>query len=71
WWNQIANKVDRAKNLSVFNLPSATSQVLGKLAQRNMQLQCTIQDAQAWINGDGESILIDLKTLKEQTPAFR
>jgi uncharacterized protein YaeQ len=71
WWNQIANKVDRAKNLSVFNLPSATSQVLGKLAQRNMQLQCTIQDAQAWINGDGESILIDLKTLKEQTQAFR
>ncbi len=64
WWNQIANKVERAKNLSVFNLPAATSLSLAKLAQRNMQLQCTIQDAQVWINGDGESLLIDLQTLK-------
>jgi uncharacterized protein YaeQ len=67
WWNQIANKVDRAKNLSVFNLPAATSQALAKLAQRNMQLQCTIQDAQVWINGDGESIQIDLTALKKSS----
>jgi uncharacterized protein YaeQ len=71
WWNQIANKVDRAKNLSVFNLPSATSQLLEKLAQRSMEIQCTIQDAQAWINGGGESILMDMKTLKEPASAFR
>ncbi|MDO9422143.1 MAG: YaeQ family protein [Herminiimonas sp.] len=71
WWNQIANKVDRAKNLSVFNLPAATSQALAKLAQRNMQLQCTIQDAQVWINGDGESLLIDLQTLKVPADAAK
>lgn len=71
WWNQIANKVDRAKNLSVFNLPAATSQALAKLAQRNMQLQCTIQDAQVWINGDGESLLIDLQTLKVPVDAAK
>ncbi|WP_076594174.1 YaeQ family protein [Herminiimonas arsenitoxidans] len=71
WWNQIANKVDRAKNLSVFNLPAATSQALAKLAQRNMQLQCTIQDAQVWINGDGESIQIDLTCLKAPANAAR
>lgn len=65
WWSQIAAKVERAKNLSVFNLPAATSQALTKLAQRNMQLQCTIQDGQIWINGDGESLQIDLQTLKE------
>jgi uncharacterized protein YaeQ len=71
WWNQIANKVDRAKNLSVLNLPAATSQALAKLAQRNMQLQCTIQDAQVWINGDGESLLIDLQTLKVPADATK
>lgn len=71
WWNQIANKVDRAKNLSVFNLPAATSQALAKLAQRNMQLQCTIQDAQVWINGEGESIQIDLTCLKAPANAVR
>lgn len=71
WWNQIASKVDRAKNLSVFNLPAATSQALAKLAQRNMQLQCTIQDGQVWINGEGESIQIDLVQLKAPANAAR
>jgi uncharacterized protein YaeQ len=71
WWNQIASKVDRAKNLSVFNLPAATSQALAKLAQRSMQLQCTIQDAQVWINGEGESIQIDLTCLKAPANAAR
>ncbi len=71
WWNQIASKVDRAKNLSVFNLPAATSQTLAKLAQRSMQLQCTIQDGQVWINGEGESIQIDLIQLKAPADAAR
>jgi uncharacterized protein YaeQ len=71
WWNQIASKVDRAKNLSVFNLPAATSQALAKLAQRSMQLQCTIQDGQVWINGEGESIQIDLVQLKAPADAAR
>lgn len=71
WWNQIASKVDRAKNLSVFNLPAATSQTLTKLAQRSMQLQCTIQDGQVWINGEGESIQIDLIQLKAPADAAR
>ncbi|HEY8097482.1 MAG TPA: YaeQ family protein, partial [Methylobacter sp.] len=44
WWNQINSRIERAKNLTVVNLPSATSMALAKLAQRNMQLQCTIQD---------------------------
>jgi uncharacterized protein YaeQ len=65
WWGQIAGKIERARNLSVFNLPAATSQALAALAQRNMQLQCTIQDAQVWINGGGESLLIDLQALKQ------
>jgi uncharacterized protein YaeQ len=71
WWNQITSKVERAKNLSVFNLPAATSQALAKLAQRNMQLQCTIQDGQVWINGEGESIQIDLIQLKAPADAAR
>ena len=71
WWNQIASKVDRAKNLSVYNLAAATSQALARLAQRNMQLQCTIQDGQVWINGEGESIQIDLAQLKAPANAAR
>tara|TARA_R110001599_G_scaffold64023_3_gene178986 strand:- start:613132 stop:613686 length:555 start_codon:yes stop_codon:yes gene_type:complete len=71
WWRQIASKVERAKNLCVINVSAETSQQLATLAQRNMQLQCTIQDAQIWINGEGESILIDMHVLKETADSHR
>ncbi|MEO6354836.1 MAG: YaeQ family protein [Burkholderiaceae bacterium] len=64
WWSQIGNRLDRARNLTVFNLPTATSQALQKLAQRNMQLQCTIQDGQIWMTGGDETVQIDLETFK-------
>ena len=47
------------------NIPSSTSQDLAKFAQRNMQLQCTIQDGQIWLSGGDESILVELETFKE------
>jgi uncharacterized protein YaeQ len=65
WWKQINSRLDRAKNLQVKNIPSSTSQALAKLAQRNMQLQCTIQDGQIWLSGGDESILVELETFKE------
>ena len=64
WWNQIGSRIDRAKNLTVFNLPSTTSVALEKLAQRNMQLQCTIQDGQIWITGNDETVQVDLTMVK-------
>jgi uncharacterized protein YaeQ len=64
WWSQISTKVDRARNLTVLNLPATNSLALSKLAHRNMQLQCTIQDGQVWISGDGETVQLDLVTLK-------
>jgi uncharacterized protein YaeQ len=64
WWNQIGSRIDRAKNLTVFNLPPTTSAALEKLAQRNMQLQCTIQDGQIWITGNDETVQVDLTMVK-------
>ena len=49
WWKQLANKVDRAKNVSVVNIDAESSAQLEKMAQRSMQLQCTIQDGQIWL----------------------
>ena len=54
WWGQIASRLERARNLTVLNVPSATAQELGRLAQRTMRLQCTIQDQNVWLT-DGES----------------
>lgn len=64
WWNQISSRIERAKNLTVINLPASVSLTLAKLAQRNMQLQCTIQDGQTWITANGETVQIDLTTVK-------
>jgi uncharacterized protein YaeQ len=72
WWGQIASKVARAKNLAVFNLHAATSQALAALAKRSMQLQCSIQDGQLWINSEeGSSVQIDLTALKSADEATR
>ena len=49
WWQQIASKLHRFDNLSVIHLPADVSRKLSALAQRNMQLQCTIQDGVVWL----------------------
>ncbi len=54
WWKQLASKIDRARNVSVVNIDPESSAALEKMAQRTMQLQCTIQDGQIWLT-DGET----------------
>ena len=54
WWKQLANKVDRARNVSVVNIDADASAALEKMAQRSIQLQCTIQDGQICLT-DGTS----------------
>lgn len=44
WWNQIRDKMQRLKNLTVLNLAPAETVALAKLASRNLDIQCTIQD---------------------------
>lgn len=68
WWNQISGKLERAKNLAVFQIEPADSQVLASFAQRSMQLQCTIQDGEVWLNSEGETLAIRLTCLKEAAP---
>lgn len=65
WWNQIAAKLDRAKNLQVVNIASVSSNALAKLAQRNMQLQCTVQEGQIWLSGGEETVQLEPEFLKQ------
>jgi len=53
WWNAIATKLTRARNLAVWRVDAAQSQELATLAQRSMQLQVTVQDGTVWV-GDGQ-----------------
>ena len=64
WWKALANKVERAKNLTVINLPSEATEQLARMAQRTMQLQCTIQDSQIWLTDGTETVLIEREVFK-------
>ncbi len=56
WWEQIGAKLDRTQNLAVIDLPAEATRAMAALAQRNMRLQCTIQDGLVWLdNGQGNA----------------
>ena len=54
WWKGLSNKVNRLRNLQVWEIPRAQSQALAAMCQRSMSLQFTIQDGQVWVT-DGQA----------------
>ena len=63
WWQQTAGKVSGQKNLRVLSLSPADSAALTALAQRNMRLQCTIQDGVVWLGSDDSHVELTPKIL--------
>lgn len=64
WWQTAEAKLARAKNLSVRRISGSGEPALAQLAQRTMQLHCTIQDGQVWL-GDGErTVAVELRVLR-------
>ena len=61
WWKQAGEKLARSGNLSVIELPQAATQAMAKLAERNMKLNCTIQDGQVWLAGPDESVQVGVE----------
>lgn len=64
WFAQNSAQFERQKNLSIINLPVASTQALAKLAQRSMNLQCTIQDDQVWLSDGTESVQVERAVMK-------
>ena len=69
WWKPIAGKLERARNLAVWSIPAEASQILAKLATRNMQLQCTIQEGQIWMSDNSETVQIEPVAWKAESTA--
>ncbi len=65
WFAQNSAQFERLKNLTVINLPQESTRALARLAQRTMQLQCTIQDGQVWLSDGHDSVQVEWVTLKE------
>ena len=51
----------------MINLPTESTRAIAKLAQRNMQLQCTIQDGQVWLSDGNDSVQVERVVLKTGT----
>ncbi|MDT8386305.1 MAG: YaeQ family protein [Thiogranum sp.] len=60
WWQQVRGALQRFDNLTVFDIAPAIAQALARLAQRSMQLQCTIQDGQMWLSDGRETIEVNI-----------
>jgi uncharacterized protein YaeQ len=59
WWRGIESKLTRPQNLSIFRLPTSAAQALIPMAQRNMQLQATIQEGVLTLSDD--KVHVDLE----------
>ena len=62
WWQQNKLALHRQDKLTVINLSAEDSRALADLAARGMQLQCTLQDGEAWLIVDGENTRITPET---------
>jgi uncharacterized protein YaeQ len=71
WFAQNSTQFERLKNLTVINLPVESTRAIAKLAQRTMQLQCTIQDGQIWLSDGTESVQVEKVFLKAMATEHR
>ena len=69
WWGGIETRLTRARNLNVLSIPPTQSQALAALAQRTMQLQCSVQDGSVWIADARQQVQVDITRLMGADPA--
>jgi uncharacterized protein YaeQ len=63
WWSKEGPGLARLERLQVFALDAAQSAALAEMADRGMDLQCTIQDAHALLSDGSTTISIEPRLL--------
>jgi uncharacterized protein YaeQ len=69
WWGKVGGEVARCENLTVVRLPAAACRDLAKQADRNMKLNCTIQEGQVWLADANDSVLLEPVSLQSAVPS--
>ncbi|AHE98932.1 YaeQ family protein [Thioalkalivibrio paradoxus] len=64
WWRQHHEALSGQPNLSVLSLAPEASAALAALAERNMEVQCTIQDSLVWFTCAGTTIELHPEPLR-------
>jgi uncharacterized protein YaeQ len=68
WWGQNQAALEKLDNLSVYAIPTEVSDVIKKLVERNMRLDCTIQEGGMWLSrGAGDTLHFEPQVLKVAT----
>ena len=63
WWDSMADKVSKAKNLSIFAIDPASSRALQCFADRSIEMQVTVQDGEVWVRNDRHEVCVNLSQL--------
>ena len=63
WWEQNRSTLEKLSNLTVLRISADELQALAGLAERSMNLQCTIQDGVAWLGDDRQHLELRPKIL--------
>ncbi|MBL8435095.1 MAG: YaeQ family protein [Zoogloea sp.] len=63
WWQKDAASLSRLPKLRVLALAQEDSRALAGLAERNMELSCTVQDGQIWFSSGDTTLSITLRSV--------
>jgi uncharacterized protein YaeQ len=67
WWDGIANKLTRARNLKVISFPSEQANELTKLVERSMVIHINIQDGEVYVSSDQGQVTITPEIWRNNT----
>ena len=64
WWEPVRARLGRERNLAVWSIAASSLPDLAGLADRTMNLQCSIQDGEIWLrDGQGRSAQVIMERL--------
>ena len=69
WWNANRVALERIDNLDVIDISIEATQALAKFAERNMQLNASLQDGHVWLGDARGSVLVEPVYLKQRVGA--
>jgi len=63
WWKPNEASLTKQEKLTVKSVSSPSSKALAQMADRALDLQCTIQDNEVWISDAQERLLVEIQQL--------
>ena len=64
WWKQNEAAMARLANVSVVEIPEEATAALEALAERNMRVECTVQEGQVYLHAGDSAVHFEPRVLK-------